>query len=131
MSILQIIETFWKKIIGFSIVGVIVTLFSILLLFLFIQVFKFNLYIGYAISYLISILLSLWLNNSYVFKSGSIDFKKMYKYIAVYLISMLIGLILLMPLEFIFPHIGKFWLTLMCVPITFTWNFLFANKILK
>jgi putative flippase GtrA len=131
MSILQIIETFWKKIIGFSIVGVIVTLFSILLLFLFIQVFKFNLYIGYAISYLISILLSLWLNNSYVFKSGTIDFKKMYKYIVIYLISMLIGMLLLIPLEIFFPHFGKFWLTLMCLPITYTWNFFFANKILK
>ncbi|MFZ4799792.1 MAG: GtrA family protein [Bacteroidia bacterium] len=131
MSILLIIETFWKKIIGFSIVGIIVTLFSILLLFLFIQIFKFNLYIGYAISYLISILLSLWLNNSFVFKSGKINFEKIYKYVGVYLISMLIGMLILIPLEFIFPHIGKFWLTLMCVPITYTWNFFFANKILK
>ncbi|OIP83234.1 MAG: hypothetical protein AUK44_05875 [Porphyromonadaceae bacterium CG2_30_38_12] len=131
MKFQEIIQTLWKKLFGFSIVGIIVTLFSIFLLYLFIQVFKFNLYIGYSLSYIISILVSLWLNNTFVFKSGAINIKKTYKYFAVYLISMAIGLLLLVPLELIFPNLAKFWLTLMCVPITYTWNFFFANKILK
>ncbi len=131
MILYQFIQAIWKKLIGFSIVGVIVTLFSIFLLYLFVQILRFNLYVGYSLSYIISILLSLWLNNTFVFRGGSINIKKTYKYVAVYLISMAIGLLLLVPLEPIFPNIEKFWLTLMCLPVTYIWNFFFANKILK
>jgi putative flippase GtrA len=121
----------FKKLLGFSIVGIIVTLFSILLLYLFIQLIGMNVYVGYVISYLLSILLSLLLNNFLVFNSGKIDSKKALKYYLIYLISMIIGLIALWGFEFILPGINKFWLSILCIPITYTWNFLFTNKLLS
>lgn len=114
---------------GFSIVGVVVTLFSIILLYIFIQLLNLNVYIGYAISYLCSIFLSLILNNFLVFKSGSISVSKAAKYYLIYLISMLIGLILLWLFELILPELNKFFVSILCIPITYTWNYLFANKL--
>jgi len=125
------IELYWKKLLGFSIVGIIVTLFSILLLYLLIQLMGTNVYIGYVISYLLSILLSLVLNNFLVFNSGKIDIKKAYKYYLIYLFSMIIGLIALWVFELILPNLNKFWLSILCIPITYTWNFLFTNKLLS
>ena len=90
-----------------------------------------NVYVGYVISYLLSILLSLLLNNFLVFNSGKIDSKKALKYYLIYLISMIIGLIALWGFEFILPGINKFWLSILCIPITYTWNFLFTNKLLS
>jgi len=120
-----------RKLMGFSVVGVVVTLFSIILLYIFIQLINLNVYIGYAISYLFSIFLSLILNNFLVFKSGNIDIKKSIKYYLIYLISMLIGLILLWIFELLFPELNKFWLSILCIPITYTWNFYFSNKLLS
>lgn len=90
-----------------------------------------NVYVGYVISYLLSILLSLLLNNFIVFKSGKINIKKAVKYYMIYLISMLIGLIALWGFELILPDLNKFWLSILCIPITYTWNFLFTNKLLS
>lgn len=129
--IIKYIEIYWKKLLGFSIVGIIVTLFSILLLYLFIQLIGMNVYVGYLISYLLSILLSLILNNFLVFKSGKIDSKKAFKYYLIYLISMIIGLIALWVFELTLPDLNKFWLSILCIPITYTWNFIFTNKLLS
>ncbi len=119
------------KLMGFSIVGVVVTLFSIILLYIFIQLINLNVYIGYVISYLFSIFLSLMFNNFLVFKSRSINVRKLIKYYLIYLISMLIGLISLWIFELLFPELNKFWLSILCVPITYTWNFHFSNKLLS
>ena len=120
-----------RKLFGFSIVGIVVTIFSILLLYLFIQLMGLNLYVGYVISYLLSILLSLILNNFLVFKSGKIDIKKAVKYYLIYLISMAIGLIALWVLESMLSGLDKFWLSILCIPITYIWNYLFTNKLLS
>ncbi|OIP84763.1 MAG: hypothetical protein AUK44_01275 [Porphyromonadaceae bacterium CG2_30_38_12] len=121
----------FKKLLGFSIVGIVVTLFSILLLYLFIQLIGMNVYVGYVISYFLSILLSLLLNNFLVFNSGKIEIKKAFKYYLIYLISMIIGLIALWVFELTLPDLNKFWLSILCIPITYTWNFLFTNKLLS
>ena len=121
----------FKKLLGFSIVGIVVTLFSIFLLYLFIHLIGLNVYIGYIISYLLSIFLSLILNNFLVFKSGKIEIKKAFKYYLIYLISMIIGLIALWVFELTLPDLNKFWLSILCIPITYTWNFLFTNKLLS
>jgi len=118
------------KFIGFSFVGLIITLFSILLLFFFIQLLNINLYVGYCIAYILSIFLSLMLNNTYVFVNGKITVNKIILYFLIYLSSMLIGLIFLWPFTYFFSDINKFMSSLLSIPITFLWNFFFVNKLL-
>lgn len=122
---------FIKKVFGFSIVGVIVTLFSIFLLFLFLKVIKINLYVGYVLSYFISISLSYFLNSTYIFKAQNKTIKQAVIYFMVYIISMIIGLLLLRIAKLIFPYLDKFYLSLMVIPITFIWNFFFSNILFK
>lgn len=123
-------KSFINKIFGFSIVGIIITFLSILLLFLFLKIMKMNLYIGYTLAYFLSISLSYLLNSFLVFKTRKRTVKQLFIYYLVYAISMLIGLFFLKIIESIFPNSDKFLLSLAVVPITFTWNFFFANKLL-
>jgi len=124
-------NTFIRKLFGFSIVGIIVTLFSIFLLYLSIQLIGVNLYVGYIISYLLSILLSLLLNSFFVFKRGIIDIKITVNYYLIYVLSMLIGLVALWVFEIVLPELNKFFLSILCIPITYSWNFIFTNKLLS
>lgn len=119
-----------KKILGFSIVGINVTLLSIVFLFLFLSLLKMNLYIGYILSYFLSISISYLLNSFFVFKTQKKTLKQVLAYFIIYIVSMFIGLIFLYILKSLIPNGDKFLLSLMIIPITFLWNFFFANKLL-
>ncbi len=123
-------NNFLKKIFGFSVVGVIITLFSIFLLFLFLKILNMNIYLGYVMAYFISISASYILNSFFVFKTDKRTFYQVFFYFLVYIISMLIGLIGLRVITYLFPNGDKFILSLLILPITFTWNFFFSNRLL-
>lgn len=127
---MSLIKEHLKRLTGFSVVGVIVTLFSLLLLYITNNVLHFNLYIAYLVSYFLSILLSYFLNAYLVWKVGFI-LGIVVKYFAVYLSSMILGLLVLWLLKLLFTDIDHTLLSFLTIPITMLWNYLFVNKLLS
>ncbi len=120
-----------KFLLGFSVVGVLTTIFSLILLFITIQLLKWDIYLSYVISYSLSILLSYLLNSIFVFKIVSHRLSDFLMYVSVYIISMLVGVLLLFPIQLLIPNFNAFLQTVLVIPFTFTWNFIFSNKILN
>lgn len=124
----------YKKIIntfaGFSVVGIIVTLVSMLLIFVCNELLGWNSIVSYLISYGLSILLSYILNARLVWKKGY-SFKALIHYFGIYLASMVLGAVLLWLLELCFPVVNKTLLSYCVIPFTMLWNYFFINKLLS
>ena len=118
-----------KTFAGFSIVGIVVTLISMLLIFICNEVLGWNSIISYLLSYSISILLSYIFNTSFVWKK-EFTFMAVFRYFGIYLASMLLGAILLWLLELIFPSVNKTILSYCVIPFTMLWNYFFVNRLL-
>lgn len=118
-----------KRIIGFSFVGIFVTLVGMTLTFIFLKIFGWSPYVTYFTSYVLTVTLSYYLNSRFVFKSGKSK-KNLIIYYGVYSMSMLIGLLTL----YIYHHTLPFdelILNYMVIPVTMTWNFTVSSKFLK
>lgn len=119
----------YKKIIaqfaGFSFVGIVVTLFSILLIYFFIELLQFNAQKSYILAYIISIALSYVLNGKYVFKASLVIYPYLIYY-SIYFSGMGIGLIIIWFLKklFFWP---EFFFTIVPVPFTMIWNFVLSR----
>lgn len=122
-------SNFFKRLLGFSTVGVAVTLFSFFLIIFFNESVKFNVYLSYVLSYTLSILLSYFLNSKFVFKSN-FSFKSLFLFFAVYFLSMVLGLLILKLYNFILPDWNKSILTYMVLPFTLIFNFFATSKIM-
>lgn len=131
MKILEnpIIKQFIKKLVGFSFVGIGVTLLSMFITFLLLKVFGVSAYLTYFISYATTILISYYLNSRLVFKSGK-SIRNLFLYYVVYCLSMLIGLGTLALYRLFLPF-DELILNYMVIPVTLTWNFLVSSRILK
>lgn len=123
------VKQFIKKLVGFSFVGVGVTLVSMSITFLLLKVLGISAYITYFISYVTTILISYYLNSRLVFKSGK-SVRNLILYYVVYCLSMLIGLGTLTLYRF-FLTFDELILNYMVIPVTLTWNFLVSSRILK
>lgn len=115
---------------GFSVVGVIVTLVSMLLVFVCNELLGWNSIVSYLISYGLSILLSYILNARLVWKRGY-SYKALIHYWGIYIASMVLGAVLLWLLELCFPEINKTILSYCVIPFTMLWNYFFINKLLS
>ena len=124
----------YKKLIstfaGFSVVGVVVTLVSMLLIFVFNEVLCWNSIVSYLISYALSILLSYYLNTVYVWKKDA-SIADLFHYFGIYIASMVIGAVLLWVLEFVFSSANNTILSYCVIPFTMLWNYFFINKLLS
>ncbi|MDA3882704.1 MAG: GtrA family protein [Bacteroidales bacterium] len=118
-----------KKIIGFSFVGIFVTIVGMTLTFILLKIIGISPYLTYFISYFTTILLSYYLNSRLVFKSGK-SARNLVLYYVVYGISMLIGLATLYIYRLLLNW-DDLLLNYMVIPITMAWNFLVSSKILK
>lgn len=118
-----------KRLIGFSFVGVFVTFFGMTLTFILLKIVGLSAYLTYVSSYIISILLSYYLNSRLVFKSGKSK-RNLLIYYIVYGISMLIGLGSLY-LYRQFLSFDELILNYMVIPVTMLWNFMVSSKYLK
>lgn len=127
-------KDFFKNIIlkfcGFSIVGGLVTLLSIVLLWCFNELFHCNPYLSYIIVYLLTLILSYYLNAKYVFYSPW-KLQGLFLFFLAYLSGMLFGMLLLAFWEYVFPFINKTLLTIGVIPFTMVWNYIFADRIMK
>lgn len=114
---------------GFSIVGVITTLISLVAIYVFLKVFQTPLIETYIIIYVVSIILSFLLNSLFVFKS-SLSFNNGIKYSMVYFSGMMLGTMLLWVFEQILPY-ENYIIGYLVLPFTMVWNFILSYKILK
>ncbi len=130
MSIYINFYKFLSTFAGFSFVGVLVTLFSMLLVFICNELLGWNSILSYLLSYGLSIILSYILNAMYVWKSA-FSFKAMAHYFSIYLASMLLGTVVLWLLELLFPNINTTILSYCVLPVTMIWNYFFVNKLLS
>lgn len=131
LKIIQIIlkNSLVRKFMGFSFVGVAATLFSMFLTYIFLKKLGFSPYLTYFLSYIISILLSYYLNSRLVFKSEK-TIRNLIAYYTVYGISLLIGLGTLYLYRLYLPW-DDLILNYLVIPVTLVWNFLVSSKVLK
>ena len=118
-----------KKIAGFSIVGVISTLCSMLLMYIFHDIFKWHYQVSYVASYIIPLFLSFVLNSIFVFKSHK-STRNLVVYFSIYLSSMVTGMILLGILRASIP-LSETILSYMILPVTMCQNFTLSHFLLK
>lgn len=119
----------FRTIVGFSFVGVIVTMISLVMLYVFNEVCHMNVYIAYVLSYTLSIAISFLLNARIVFKSR-FTWKKIILYYTSYICSMILGVIILGVYEWSLPDVSHTILSYMVIPITTIYNYFFTSKIL-
>lgn len=118
------------RIFGFSIVGVISSLLSLLLIFVGNELIGLNVYVVYFLSYIITILVSYFLNARYVWKH-ELRIIDVVKYFGIYISSMILGMLLLMFFELLMPNLNHTILSFLTIPFTMAWNYLFVNYIFK
>lgn len=130
MSFIQQYHKLIATFAGFSFVGIVVTLISMLLIFICNEILGWNSIVSYLLSYGISILLSYFLNANYVWKSD-FSFVAMVQYLGIYIASMVLGAVLLWLLELTFPDVNKTILSYCVIPLTMLWNYFFVNRLLS
>lgn len=114
---------------SFSLVGLVTTLVSVALIFIFLKLLHTPLFVTYIGIYLATIVFSFLLNSIFVFKSD-LSFGNGLKYFIVYLSGMLIGTLALWIDNKILPF-ENYFLGYLVLPFTTIWNFILSNKILK
>lgn len=115
---------------GFSLVGAATTLVGIAVLFVLNEWLHWNVYIAYVSTYALSILLSYYLNGRYVFKRTLSGFGLVLFYLA-YLSGMLFGVGVLYVYNLLLPGWNQTLLSVLVIPWTMFWNFLFVKKIMN
>ena len=120
---------FVQQLMGFSVVGVVVTLFSMLLMYLFNEWVGINVFVTYVFVYILSILLSYVLNNYFVFKAKN-SVKAIGLYYVIYILSLFLGLAILKLYSFFLPSWNETLISYMVIPFTTLFNFIFVSKIL-
>lgn len=118
------------KILGFSVVGVGMTILSMLLIWLGNDVIHVNVYVTYLLSYCITILMSCYLNARYVWKH-QLTMQDVIKYVLIYVSSMLLGIGVISLLEWFMPNANHTIISYCSLPFTFIWNYVFVNHIFK
>lgn len=118
-----------RKFLGFSTVGVFITLLSLSLTFIFLELIKTPLILTYACIYFVTILVSYFLNSRLVFKSGK-SFRKLMLYFGVYISGMLLGVLVL---KFYEQNLNfkNYVLSYLVIPFTMSWNFILSSLVLK
>ena len=117
----KIIKEITKKLLGFSVVGIITTLVSVALIYIVIHLFNGSLVWSYVFIYFLAIILSYILNMIFVFKNH-MNVKGALIYFGIYLSGMAIGAVFLEYSKDTI-HIADVWKAYMAIPITMTWNF--------
>lgn len=115
---------------GFAGIGGLVTLLSMILIFAGNEWFGVPPLISYVTAYLVTLLLSYWLNAKFVFHSP-FRIRGLALYLAAYLSGMGLGILMLRLLIRFLPGINETILSYAVIPVTMVWNFLFAARIME
>jgi putative flippase GtrA len=132
MNIQSIYNKYAKKInefIKFSLVGVLVTIVSLVLMYVFLEFLNTPLILTYILLYGSTIFLSYYLNTRYTFKAKQ-DRQSMLKYYGIYLFTLALGSLCIYILRKLLPF--KNWvIAFMVVPFTMFMNFILSSLIFK
>ena len=125
----SIVKRIINLFLGFSFVGIFITMLSVSLSYIFLEILYFPLYLTYFGLYTFSILLSYYLKIKFVFKVKSNQLK-LVKYLFVYLSGMIVGGVSLnvIDLNLNLTHWVK---SILVLPITMVWNFSLSLVVLK
>lgn len=121
------LSPFIKRLIGFIQVGLLTTITSAGVLYVLLEMLKWQVYFSYTLIYLLSIFISYLLNAKLVFKKAFSWFHLVAFYLT-YLSGMLIGLIVISLLKSQFNY-SDFVNSCLVLPITIIWNYVFASII--
>lgn len=120
-----ILNKYFKYFVGFSLVGIFITIASLLLTILLIEVFEINILIAYSAIYIISILASYYLNKDHVFKYNGIK-NRLFLYFVIYLTSMLLGMLIIAAVKRT-TEISDSIIAIMVLPFTTIYNFILVS----
>ena len=113
---------------GFSLIGAITTVASLVLIYLGNEVLNIDKYFTYLIAYTLSLLLSYILNFTLVFKIKK-SFSSASLYFASYLVVMALGIVALRFTEAVAPGLNETIQTFLVLPLTTICNFLLVGRI--
>jgi putative flippase GtrA len=114
---------------GFSLVGIITTVLSMVLLFVSLKILQTPLIATYISIYILTIFLSFYLNSKIVFKTN-ISLRNGYLYFIIYASGLALGALLLLVFKKLLPY-ENWILSYMIIPFTLTSNFILSYKVLK
>ncbi len=118
-----------NEFIKFSLVGVFVTIISLILIYVFLEFLNTPLILTYILLYGSTIFLSYFLNTKFTFKAKR-DKKSIVKYYGIYLFTLALGSLCIYILRQLLPY--KNWIiAFMVVPFTMIINFILSSLMLK
>jgi len=119
-----------RKILGFSVVGALMTLLSMFLTWVCNDLLHMNIYVAYVAVYGLTILISCVMNARLVW-NHKLELADVFKYFAIYLSSMVLGMIVIYLFGLVFTTLNHTLLSYCALPFTYVWNYLFVNHIFK
>jgi len=118
-----------RKFAGFSIIGFIVTLLSMVISYVLLKILATPLFITYILVYGATIFVSFILNSKLIFKTGS-NFQNLVIYFLVYGAGLLLGTIILWIFRLLLPF-ENWVLPYLVIPFTLVSNFILSHYFLK
>jgi putative flippase GtrA len=118
-----------RKFAGFSVIGAIVTLLSMVISYVLLKILATPLLITYIFVYLATLVISFFLNSKLVFKTGS-TFQNLFIYFLVYGTGLIIGTLLLWLFRILLPF-ENWVLPYLVIPFTLLSNFTLSYYFLK
>ena len=113
---------------GFSVIGAMSTLVSLLLIYLFIGILETPLFPSYVTIYIVTIYLSYHLNTRFVFKVNKSFFQAV-KYFMAYGSGMLVGIVFISVFKR-FYSLEDWVVSCFSIPVTTMWNFICVSMVL-
>ncbi|MCX6304766.1 MAG: GtrA family protein [Bacteroidetes bacterium] len=118
-----------RKFAGFSVVGVIVTLLSMVISYVLLKILATPLLLTYILVYGATIFISFKLNSKLIFKTGS-NARNLVIYFLVYGVGMVVGTVMLWILRIVLPF-ENWILPYLVIPFTMASNFTLSYYFLK
>jgi len=118
-----------RKFAGFSMIGAVMTLLSMLISYILLKIFVTPLFLTYILIYGATILISFFLNSKLIFKTGS-NLRNLVVYFLVYGAGLIFGTVLLMIFRVLLPF-ENWALAFLVLPFTLTSNFTLSIYFLK
>jgi putative flippase GtrA len=126
---ISITRRIFRKFAGFSIIGFIVTILSMVISYVFLKILETPLIPTYIIVYIATIILSFLLNSKLIFKS-KYNLRNLLVYFLIYGVGLFLGTIILWMFRIILPF-ENWTLPYLVIPFTMLSNFVLSYYLLN
>jgi len=123
------IKTIIARFCGFSLIGAVSTILSVVIMAFLNEVLGCNGYASYVVAYVTTILFSYFANARLVYRRR-VSLAECCGFFATYLSGMVVGTLLLALAKCMFPSTNDTLLGCAVLPFTVAWNFVFVNFML-